>query len=193
MEAVVAEAARTDRQEAVADKQARENRRRWQNRPPRARQPQHWRAGASSWRPHESNFHPAPWRFKPLEVWLGNARRGLFQVFHSGVAFRLRQRFCPFCHNSQAAPLNPTERMKSPRESSRAQQRRSPQSDAQIFAEAALLHDRGRLQEAEQRYRIVLDADGRNFGALYRFGLLRLQQTRFADAEVLFRRAVKVA
>jgi tetratricopeptide (TPR) repeat protein len=88
--------------------------------------------------------------------------------------------------------------MKSPRErdppgrSSSAQQRRGPQSVAQTFTEAALLHDRGRLQEAEQRYRIVLDADGRNFGALYRFGLLRLQQTRFADAEVLFRRAVKV-
>jgi tetratricopeptide (TPR) repeat protein len=91
------------------------------------------------------------------------------------------------------------ERMKSPRErnlserSSSAQQRRSPQSVAQTLAEAALLHDRGRLQEAEQRYRIVLDADGRNFDALYRFGLLRLQQTRFADAEILFRRGVKVA
>jgi tetratricopeptide (TPR) repeat protein len=63
---------------------------------------------------------------------------------------------------------------------------------AQTFREAALLHDRGRLQEAEQRYRIVLDADGRHFDALYRLGLVRLQQARFADAELLFRRAVKV-
>jgi tetratricopeptide (TPR) repeat protein len=63
---------------------------------------------------------------------------------------------------------------------------------AQTFRDAAMLHDQGRLQEAEQRYRIVLEADGRHFDALYRLGLIRLQQSRFADAELLFRRAVKV-
>jgi tetratricopeptide (TPR) repeat protein len=63
---------------------------------------------------------------------------------------------------------------------------------AQTFRDAAMLHDQGRLQEAEQRYRIVLEADGRHFDALYRLGLIRLQQARFADAELLFRRAVKV-
>jgi tetratricopeptide (TPR) repeat protein len=63
---------------------------------------------------------------------------------------------------------------------------------AQTFRDAAMLHDQGRLQEAEQRYRIVLDADGRHFDALYRLGLIHLQQARFADAELVFRRAAKV-
>jgi tetratricopeptide (TPR) repeat protein len=63
---------------------------------------------------------------------------------------------------------------------------------AQTFRDAAMLHDQGHLQEAEQRYRIVLEAEGRHFDALYRLGLIRLQQSRFADAELLFRRAVKV-
>jgi len=63
---------------------------------------------------------------------------------------------------------------------------------AQTFRDAAMLHDQGRLQEAEQRYRIVLEADGRHFDTLYRLGLIRLQQARFADAELLFRRAVKI-
>ena len=63
---------------------------------------------------------------------------------------------------------------------------------AQTFRDAAALHDQGRLQEAEQRYRTVLEADGRHFQALYRLGLIRLQQSRFADAELLFRRAAKV-
>ena len=63
---------------------------------------------------------------------------------------------------------------------------------AETFRNAAMLHDQGRLQEAEQRYRLVLEADGRHFDALYRLGLIRLQQSRFADAELLFRRAAKV-
>jgi tetratricopeptide (TPR) repeat protein len=63
---------------------------------------------------------------------------------------------------------------------------------AQTFRDGAMLHDQGRLQAAEQRYRIVLEADGRHFDALYRLGLIRLQQARFADAELLFRRATKV-
>jgi tetratricopeptide (TPR) repeat protein len=50
----------------------------------------------------------------------------------------------------------------------------------------------GRFREAEQRYQIVLDGDDRNFDALYRLGLLRLQQGRFGEAAKLFRRAIKV-
>jgi protein O-GlcNAc transferase len=61
-----------------------------------------------------------------------------------------------------------------------------------VLQEAAALHAQGRFREAEQRYRIVLDADDRNFDALYRLGLLRLQQGRFGDAANLFRRAIKV-
>jgi tetratricopeptide (TPR) repeat protein len=58
--------------------------------------------------------------------------------------------------------------------------------------EAASLHTQGRFREAEQRYLIVLDADSRNFDALYRLGLVRLQDGRFGDAAKLFRRAIKV-
>jgi tetratricopeptide (TPR) repeat protein len=62
----------------------------------------------------------------------------------------------------------------------------------QAFREAVAFHDRGRLREAEQRYEMVLQADGRHFDALYRLGLIRLQQGRFDAAAALFRRAVKV-
>jgi tetratricopeptide (TPR) repeat protein len=58
--------------------------------------------------------------------------------------------------------------------------------------EAAAFHNQGRLREAEQGYQIVLDADDRNFDALYRLGLIRLQQGRFGDGASLFRRAIKV-
>jgi protein O-GlcNAc transferase len=63
---------------------------------------------------------------------------------------------------------------------------------AQLFQHALLLHDHGRVAEAEQLYHKVLLAEHRHFGALLRFGVLRLQQHRFADAEHLLRRAVKV-
>jgi tetratricopeptide (TPR) repeat protein len=58
--------------------------------------------------------------------------------------------------------------------------------------EAVLLHGQGRLAEAEQRYQYVLAADARNYEALYRLGLVRLQQARFGIAADLFRRALKV-
>jgi tetratricopeptide (TPR) repeat protein len=77
------------------------------------------------------------------------------------------------------------------KKSASAHPRRNLRDVAQTFREAALLHERGRLQEAEHRYRIVLEADGRHFDALYRLGLIRLQQGRFADAELLFRQAAK--
>jgi protein O-GlcNAc transferase len=62
----------------------------------------------------------------------------------------------------------------------------------EIFQRAVLLHDHGRLREAEQLYQTVLLRDDRHFDALCRMGQLRLQQRRFADAERCFRRAVKV-
>jgi tetratricopeptide (TPR) repeat protein len=57
--------------------------------------------------------------------------------------------------------------------------------------DAILLHNQGRLAEAEQRYQLVLAADNRNFEALYRLGLIRLQQARFGSAADLFSRALK--
>ena len=62
----------------------------------------------------------------------------------------------------------------------------------QPFERAVSLHDSGRLSEAEQLYQIVLLGDDRHFDALCRFGLVRMQQQRFADAEGLIRRAIKV-
>ena len=58
---------------------------------------------------------------------------------------------------------------------------------SKALRDANLLHSQGRLSEAEQRYQIVLAADGRNFDALYRLGLIRLQQARFGTAADLFR------
>ncbi|MGO9849108.1 MAG: tetratricopeptide repeat protein, partial [Methylocella sp.] len=63
---------------------------------------------------------------------------------------------------------------------------------SKALRDANLLHGQGRLSEAEQRYQIVLAADGRNFDALYRLGLIRLQQARFGTAADLFRHALKV-
>jgi tetratricopeptide (TPR) repeat protein len=57
---------------------------------------------------------------------------------------------------------------------------------------AILLHNQGRLDEADQRYQYVLAADGRNFEALYRLGLIRLQQARFGNAVDLLRKSLKV-
>jgi tetratricopeptide (TPR) repeat protein len=62
----------------------------------------------------------------------------------------------------------------------------------QAFQQAVALHERARLWEAEQLYDVVLKADDRHFGAIYRLGLIRLQQARFLDAMHLFRRAVKI-
>jgi protein O-GlcNAc transferase len=62
----------------------------------------------------------------------------------------------------------------------------------QVFGQAVILHDQGRLREAERLYQTILVEDDRHFGSLCRLGLLRLQQRRFEDAERLLRRAVKV-
>jgi len=60
------------------------------------------------------------------------------------------------------------------------------------FEQALACHAQGRLPEAEELYRCVLEADERHFGAVHGLGLIRLQQGRFADAVNLFRRAIKI-
>lgn len=48
------------------------------------------------------------------------------------------------------------------------------------------------MQEAEEVYERILRSNSRHLESIYRSGLIRLQQNRFADAEALFRRAVKI-
>jgi tetratricopeptide (TPR) repeat protein len=60
------------------------------------------------------------------------------------------------------------------------------------FLDAAALHAQGRLAEAERRYLIVLGEEPKHFEALYRLGLIRLQQARFGEAAKGFRRALAV-
>ncbi len=62
----------------------------------------------------------------------------------------------------------------------------------QAFQQAVSFHEHGRLWEAAQLFNIVLQADDRHFGAVYRLGLVRLQQGRFDDAAHLFRRAARI-
>jgi tetratricopeptide (TPR) repeat protein len=66
-----------------------------------------------------------------------------------------------------------------------------PQID-KAFKEAAILHGQGRLQQAEHLYHFVLAADNGHFEAVYRLGLIRLQQSRFADADAYFQKALNV-
>jgi len=61
----------------------------------------------------------------------------------------------------------------------------------EAFERAVAAHGNGALTRAEQLYEGILKEDAGHFGTLYHLGLLRLQQARFADAEPLFRRAVK--
>jgi tetratricopeptide (TPR) repeat protein len=63
---------------------------------------------------------------------------------------------------------------------------------SKALRDAIMLHNQGRLSEAEHRYQVVVAADGRNFDALYRLGLIRLQQARFGAAADLFRQALKI-
>jgi tetratricopeptide (TPR) repeat protein len=62
----------------------------------------------------------------------------------------------------------------------------------QAFQQAVAFQNQGRFWEAEQLYQIVLKGDDRHFGAVYRLGLIRLQQHKFDEAVRLFRRAVKI-
>jgi cytochrome c-type biogenesis protein CcmH/NrfG len=48
--------------------------------------------------------------------------------------------------------------------------------------DASVPHSQGRLNEAAQPYQLVLAANPRNYEALYRLGLVHLQQGRFDSA-----------
>jgi len=61
---------------------------------------------------------------------------------------------------------------------------------ADLLQQAASLQASGRLSEAEQLYLRLLGSDPRRFDVLYGFGVLRLQQNNFKDAERLFRQAI---
>jgi protein O-GlcNAc transferase len=67
-----------------------------------------------------------------------------------------------------------------------------PDRLVQTFQQAVILHEQGRVREAEQLYQTILLGDKRHFPTLYHLGLLRLQQHRFGDAEQFFRSAVKI-
>jgi protein O-GlcNAc transferase len=65
-------------------------------------------------------------------------------------------------------------------------------TDEKTFEEAVVLHDAGELNKAEQLYETVLRSHPNHFGALCRFGIVRLQQGRFQEADGLLRRALKI-
>jgi tetratricopeptide (TPR) repeat protein len=62
---------------------------------------------------------------------------------------------------------------------------------AQQFQAASQLHRQGRLAEAEQLYREILEVAPSHFDALYRLGTLRARAGRLSEALPLFRRAVE--
>jgi len=58
------------------------------------------------------------------------------------------------------------------------------------FREAATLHQQGKLDDAAQRYAVILSIEPRRFDVLHRLGVLRAQQGKLAEAETLLRRAI---
>jgi hypothetical protein len=60
------------------------------------------------------------------------------------------------------------------------------------FENALLLHQQGKFREAEQFYRMVLEADRRDFHALVNLGTMRAQQRQFKDAIRLFSLALEI-
>jgi predicted TPR repeat methyltransferase len=58
---------------------------------------------------------------------------------------------------------------------------------AQNYHAALALHQRGRLREAEELYRAVLDINESDFDCLHNLGLLHAQEGRFEDAVALLR------
>jgi tetratricopeptide (TPR) repeat protein len=67
-----------------------------------------------------------------------------------------------------------------------------PLNSLPAFAQAITCHNQQQWGEAERLYKIALKADKNHIGALYHFGLLRLQQGRLEDAVRLFRRTLNV-
>ncbi|HEX4410182.1 MAG TPA: tetratricopeptide repeat protein [Xanthobacteraceae bacterium] len=62
----------------------------------------------------------------------------------------------------------------------------------QAFDRAVTLHRAGRLAEAEQFYRAILDLNAKHFGALLYLAVIAGQHRQFQDAEQLIRRALVV-
>jgi tetratricopeptide (TPR) repeat protein len=58
---------------------------------------------------------------------------------------------------------------------------------------AQALHERGKLQEAEQQYRASLDADPRHADSLHGLGLLCIQSRRYGEAVELLNRAAEAS
>ena len=67
-----------------------------------------------------------------------------------------------------------------------------PDDIAKMLQEAFGLHQQGRLEQAEARYRQILDRDVANFPALQLLGALRGQQGRHAEALRLIEAALKL-
>ncbi len=63
----------------------------------------------------------------------------------------------------------------------------------QQFEAATLLHRQGRLADAEQHYRAVLQTDPLHPGALHHLGLICIQRTQVEGATEFFQRAVAAA
>jgi len=62
---------------------------------------------------------------------------------------------------------------------------------ARVFQEGAVLHRRGKLEEAAQHYRRVLEGEPRHFDALHLLGVIAAQQGRLDEAVDLLTNAVK--
>jgi cytochrome c-type biogenesis protein CcmH/NrfG len=62
-------------------------------------------------------------------------------------------------------------------------------STPHVLQRATVLHDQGQVLDAEKLYQQVLAQDPQHFGGLYRFGILRLQQRRFNEANSAAHRA----
>ena len=69
----------------------------------------------------------------------------------------------------------------------RAQSARPRATAAQNFHAAVSLHQHGRLREAEQLYRALLNVNESDFDCLHNLGLLHAQEGRFDDAVGLLR------
>jgi pentatricopeptide repeat protein len=63
---------------------------------------------------------------------------------------------------------------------------------SRAFAEAASLHQQGRLFEAATRYQAILASDPRHFEAAYRLGMVHLQRGALDEAERAFLAALKI-
>jgi protein O-GlcNAc transferase len=61
-----------------------------------------------------------------------------------------------------------------------------------VFEQAGSLHVQGKLDQAEQLYRAILQRDRNHVGSLHNLGILRFQRGQYADAVALTREAVRL-